>query len=216
MEQAWIFVIATLVFAIALGLRLYFAHRRTQAIAALASQLGLTFLDKGNHLIPALIWNFDLFSKGRSRRVHNVLKGRANGADVCLFDYSYRTGSGKNSSTHYHTVALLWTEKLDLPTFLLIPENLFHKIGRVFGYRDIDFGDYPQFSQRYLLRGTDEARIRQVFDYRVIPFYEQRQRTCTEGAGHAFIYYRTDGRLSPDRWSSLLNEAQTVVGLLSR
>ncbi|NEQ29775.1 MAG: hypothetical protein F6K04_02040 [Leptolyngbya sp. SIO4C5] len=214
MEQAWIFIIFILIAVGLIGLSLYLAYRRRRAIEAIAPQLGLQFIGKGNQLVPSVVWSFNLFSKGRSRQVFNVLKGQANGADIFLFDYSYRIGSGKHSSTQYHTVALLCAESLDLPAFLLTPENLFHKIGNLFGYHDIDFDDYPLFSERYLLRGSDEARIRQIFDYRVIPFYEKRRRICSEGLGNALIYYRTEGRLNPDRWPELLSSAQEVVGLL--
>jgi len=43
--------------------------------------------------------------------------------------------------------------KLKLPFFELKPENTFHKIGQVFGYQDIDFEAFPNFSKGYLLRG---------------------------------------------------------------
>ena len=48
---------------------------------------------------------------------------------------------------------------MNLPTFLLEPENILHKIGEIFGGGDIDFPESPVFSSKYLLKGSDLERI---------------------------------------------------------
>ena len=101
---------------------------------------------------------FNLFQHGRSRRIRNIAYGRVDDVEVMLFDYSYVTGSGKNRRTHDQTVGFFQSDALLLPEFVARPEGLFDKIGQVFGYQDIDLPMHPEFSRRYILRGTDESR----------------------------------------------------------
>ncbi|MEM0981920.1 MAG: hypothetical protein AAGH78_16825 [Cyanobacteria bacterium P01_H01_bin.58] len=185
----------------------YREHKRTEALKTLATNWGFDYVGAGNQRILSNASDFDLFHKGRSRRIKNLMRGHQAGAQVEVFDYSFRTGSGKNSQTHMQTVVLITSEKLSLPYFMLLPENFLHSIGNFFGYRDIDFQDYPNFSKRYLLRGDDETQIRQVFDYRVIPWYEARQNVSTEGSGHCLMYYYAKRRYAPKNWRSLASEA---------
>ncbi len=70
-----------------------------------------------------------------------------------------------------------------LPNFTLRPENLFHKIGQVFGYQDIDFDSHPEFSKRYLLKGENESEVRSTFSADTLAFYESDQKLSTEDAG---------------------------------
>lgn len=151
----------------------------------------------GHQQIPAVVQSFNLFSKGRSRRVSNVLRGQRNGQDVFVFDYRYTTGSRKRKRTRSYTVALVQVDGLAMPAFSLVPKTLFHTIGGWFGYQDINFDSYPLFSKQYLLRGSDDVSIRQRFNHHVFSFYESKPITCTEGLGNTLIYYRTGGELHP-------------------
>lgn len=185
----------------------YREHKRTEAVKTLATNWGFDYVGAGNQRILSSAGDFDLFHKGRSRRVQNLIRGHQAGAQVEVFDYRFRTGSGKNSHTYVQTVVLITSEKLSLSYFMLLPENFLHAIGNFFGYRDIDFQDYPDFSKRYLLRGEDENQIRQLFNYRVIPWYEARTNVSTEGSGHCLMYYYAKKRYAPEKWQWLVSEA---------
>ena len=60
---------------------------------------------------------------------------------------------------------------------------MFHKIGQVLGYQDIDFESHPMFSQRYLVRAYDKEGVRRVFSDHVLSYFEQQQGVSTEGDG---------------------------------
>jgi hypothetical protein len=90
---------------------------------------------------------------------------------AAVFDYIYVTGSGKSQQTHYQTVVYLEPVNLALPMFSLRPETLFHRMLSAFGYQDIDFGQRPEFSKQYILRGQNELAIRQTFNDRVLSFF---------------------------------------------
>jgi len=82
-----------------------------------------------------------------------------------------------------------------LPSFILRPENLFHKIGESFGYRDIDFDSHPVFSKQYLLRAADEQACRGLFTKGILDHYDQRAGLSTEGDGDSLLFYRASKRV---------------------
>ncbi|NEQ51791.1 MAG: hypothetical protein F6K11_16890 [Leptolyngbya sp. SIO3F4] len=102
---------------------------------------------------------------------------------------------------------LIESKRLHLPNFLLTPENLFHKVGNLFGYHDIDFDTYPEFSNRYLLKGSDKDIIRYQFHDGVLNFYQRHQGISTEGLGSLLIYYQENHRVAPKDWQNLLTQA---------
>jgi hypothetical protein len=65
---------------------------------------------------------------------------------------------------------------------------------------------YPTFSKRCLLRGSDEEKIRALFNYETIPFYEHRRNAETEGVGGYFLYH-FGRQLPPTKWDTLEADA---------
>jgi hypothetical protein len=185
-----------------IGVVVYLSHRaqkrRTAALSALAENMGLPFFPAGDPGLLLELARFHLFSQGRAKRIRNMLHGDAGDVRVAIFDYQYTVGSGKHSHTHVQTVASFRVPELRLPEFALRPENLFHKIGGVFGYLDIDFESHPAFSRAYLLRGSNEPLIRRLFVPEVLVYFESHNDLCVEGSGPQFVYYRNGRRLDPD------------------
>lgn len=187
--------------------------RRTERFQAVCLQLGLAFSPKGDDTLLDRLSKFHLFSQGRARKIKNMLHGETPEAEVAVFGYRYTTGSGKNSSTWSQTVMYFRSPSLTLPQFALRPENLFHRIGQVFGYKDIDFDSHAAFSKRYLLRATDEAAVRGVFADHVLSHFEAQQEVSTEGGGDQLIFYRSTKRIDPDRVRPFMEEGFRVFNL---
>jgi len=188
---------------------------RTDGIRAVADELGLQFNPKGDNLISALS-QFKLFSQGGGKKIRNLLHGTTEDVEVSVFDYQF-TQDGEEGQTLKQTVVSIRSPLLDLPDFSLSPENLLHKIGQVFGYKDIDFESNPGFSKAFLLRGSDETRIRAVFDEEVLALFERTLGVCVEADGDRLIYYRTGKRVEPANFRSLMDEGFKVyMGFRSR
>jgi hypothetical protein len=128
-------------------------------------------------------------------------------------DYKYTTGGGKSSHTFQQTVLVMESNKLQLPRFNLRPERLFDKIGSVFGNKDINFETAPVFSKRYQLRGDDEASVRNLFNERVLEYYEQHPGLCTECDGVKIIYYRSSKKVTPEEIQSFLQDGDDLFNL---
>jgi hypothetical protein len=164
-----ILVAATIAVVIGIFIGVLYANRqRTQALKSMASSLSFTFSEKGDDSLMGQMSVFHLFSRGYARRITNVFTGKFNLVPVTLMDYKYTTGGGKDSHTWQQTVLVMDCEKLQLPRFILHPENIFDKIGSVFGRKDINFDTAPVFSKRYFLRGDNEAAVRALFNTAVL------------------------------------------------
>lgn len=203
----WIFVLFIALFATAIVISIVLDRKRTEAIKQLAATMGFDYREHPQTYLPNTIWQFDLFNKGRNRRLKHLIQGTQEEAIVSVSDYQYTTGTQKNRTTHNQTVVFIESDRLNLPNFLLVPENIFHKVGNVFGYKDIDFDSHPEFSSQYLLKGTDEESIRSLFHDGILNIYQRHPGTSTEGLDTLLIYYRKGQRFKPDQWQNLLNEA---------
>ncbi len=182
--------------------------KRTAELEAVATDLGLDFIDKPGKDFASTFGKMYLFNQGHSRTATNVMQGEANGVAIAIFGYRYTTGGGKHQHTHSQTVISFQSEHLDVPEFELRPEKVFHKIGFVFGYKDIDFDSHPVFSKQYLLRGPNEDAIRDLFDAARLEFFEDfgRNRVGVEAKGNRLIFYRPDKRVKPEQIRDLLEE----------
>jgi hypothetical protein len=199
-----------------LVLSLRYERQRTEALAAVCQGLGLTFEPEGDLDAMRGQGDLPLYDHGHSKKLKNVMSGQVRDRDLRIFDYQYTTGSGKNSHTWMQTVALFPRAGAGLPDLLLAPENLFHKIGQVFGYQDIDFDSSPDFSSHYLLRGPDEMAIRSAFSADALSFFGQQQGWHVEVRDHTVGIYRAGKRCKPEDVATFLADAQGVLRALAR
>ena len=199
-----LFVLA--VGAVAFGLRAYLNSKRTEKLEAVAAQLKLEFFPKDGPIELEQLAGFYLITQGVSPRFRNVMHGNAQGVDVTVFDFRYSTG--KSSFTT--TVARFRTADLALPAFSLRPEGIAAKIGKAFGYQDIDIRSHPRFSETFLLRGAEEQAIRSLFDDELVGGFEQMKGISVEVSGNQLIFYREMESVPPPEIAAFFKEALGV------
>jgi hypothetical protein len=140
-------------------------RKRNAAMQTVAQTMGFAYEEECDPTtLGSLTGALPVFFRGHSRKARRMMRGKLSGRTAALFDYTYTTGGGKSAHTHRQTVLLLPDGGRGLPDFSLSPENFLHRIAEAFGYQDIDFPDFPDFSKHYLLRGPDEEAIRRVFN----------------------------------------------------
>ena len=191
-------------------------RERTEAMRAVANFLQWNFVEVAPWNMIANLDSFTLFNHGHSKQVKNFMYGEANGVKAAMFDYIYVTGSGKNRTTHFQTVTYLESPHLRAPYFTLRPEGFFTKIMTAFGYQDIDFGQRPEFSKRYLLRGQDEMAIRQTFNDQLLSFFETYQGTSVDAGNNQLFVFRAGYRCQPQEAQNQLALALNILNLLPR
>lgn len=184
-------------------------RKRTETLAYASQALGLAFEPVGDLGLLTAAADFPLFGQGHSRSVRNVMTGRLEDVEVRLFDYRYTTGSGQHSHTHVQTVAVMPAAS-PLPDFVLAPENVFHRIGQLFGYQDIDFEAHPEFSSHYLLRGRDEDAIRAAFDPNRLAFLGGTRGWTIQSRNGQLAVFRADVRVKPEDLSTFLEESRQI------
>ena len=191
-------------------------QERTRQLQSTASLLGLEFAPTAPlNWIPNLE-TFGLFNQGHSKSISNMFYGQLEGVKAALFDYQYSVGHGKHRSTYNQSVVYFEPPNLNLPFFSLRPERTFHKIISALGYQDIDFGNRPDFSKQYLLRGPDEQAVRNAFSDAVLSSYETNPGTCTDGGGNQLFIFRQGYRIAPLEAQSFINWASGVKNLFAR
>lgn len=217
----WTFLIIIAFWVLFIGLAVFLViynkrkeKERTQSLQQLAATLGWSFAADAPLTQIAWLDRFTLFSQGRSRQIRNFMYGQAQGVKAAVFDYIYVTGSGKSQQTHYQTVVYLETVNLALPMFSLRPETLFHRMLSAFGYQDIDFGQRPEFSKQYILRGQNELAIRQTFNDRVLSFFEGYAGTCVDAGGSQLFIYRAGQRFQPPEIEGYVGLGLQAMNLL--
>jgi hypothetical protein len=209
-------IAAVVVFVVALILITRRVERnRTEALRQASVAIGFGFEDTGDVEQIRALGELPLYDRGHGRHVKSVMSGRTAGGDVRIFDYQYTTGGGKESHTWRQTVALYSGGGHGLPDFVLSPENVFHKLGQLLGYQDIDFESSPVFSSRYLLRGADEAAIRSAFTADTLGFLEQQQGWTVEVQGGNVGIYRAGKRVKPEEIGAFLEETAAVLRALT-
>lgn len=187
---------------------------RTQALQQAAAALGWSFApDAPLNMIPGLD-RFTLFSQGHSKRIKNFMYGQAQGVKAAVFDYIYVTGGGKSSQTHFQTLVYLEPANMLVPMFALRPEHFFHRMLSALGYQDIDFGQRPEFSQQYILRGQDEPAIRRTFDDRVLSFFESYPGTSIDAGGNQLFLFRAGYRFQPQEIEGFVGLGLQALNLL--
>ena len=225
----WLALVGAVGVAAAIGGRLYWQRRRLAQVKVAAETLGFTYKGpcKGQRRgqswerLPAAIEQFDLLSKGCDREWQHLIERQQGPVKVFVADYIYSTGTQKRRKRHCQTVALIQSERLNLPRFSLVPEKLFHKVGKGFSYQDINFDSYPEFSSKYLLRGIDEESVEACFHEGVLTFFQRQpllspEGMSAEGAGPHLLYYSDDFRLPPNKWYQLIDFALEAYEQFSR
>ncbi|MBT5378865.1 MAG: hypothetical protein HOL08_07415 [Opitutae bacterium] len=202
-------LIVLLIIASSIAFKIYSSIKRVKLQRDFASANGFEFKKKTNRDVHP--YNLlHLFSKGIRRVIWNEMSKRSNQFELVMMDYRYSSG-GEKGRTYRQTVVMLESKELDFPAFDIRPENIFHKIASVVGYKDIDFKEHPLFSKKYLLRGAEEEQIRNLMGTGLLEFLESQKGVSMECDGTRIIYYRYNKLVSKDNFQSFWEEANEAL-----
>ena len=191
-------------------------ERRRRELQDLALRHEMSFYEKDDWGMKALLKDFSLFRTGHSRRLFNILYSATDFLEekTAVFDYRYTIQAGNTPVTHFQTVFFIQSKLLSLPQMLLKPENFFHKVGTWFGMQDIDFEEYPDFSDKYLLQGEEELRIRRAINEDVSRFFLVQRKWSMESLGYYLIVYKRKHLIAAPELSHFLEKGMELYGYL--
>jgi len=142
--------------------------RRREAMLTLAHRLGLSFDQRKDHHLARRYQFLDKLRAGRDRYAFNVLSGNYRGHEVLIFDYHYKTGSGKDTHHHYLSFFILRLPG-SFPELTIGPEGIFSKIAQAVGYDDIDFESH-EFSRKFCVRSRSKKFAYDVCNAKMIEY----------------------------------------------
>jgi len=205
-------IIGFIAFIVVLGVFGYVsARKRREAMATLAAKLGLSFEPNKNWDIARRYCFLDKLRAGSNRYAFNILSGNYQGHDVTIFDYHYRTGSGKNTQHHYISFFILHL-LASFPELVIGPEGIFSKMAQALGYDDIDFESY-EFSRKFCVRSRDKKFAYDVCNARMIEYLLSNTDLTIEIEGEA-LAVSFGSRLAPEQIEPNLNRLITVRSIL--
>ncbi|MFA5206671.1 MAG: hypothetical protein WC708_19905 [Lentisphaeria bacterium] len=163
------------------------ANRRQAALAEFAAAWGFTWHGgKDPFGIESRYGAFAALARGHSRGAANVFNGARHGRPVVCFDYRYKTGSGKNESTHSFSAALIsmgWV----FPHLLVRPENFLDKVAEFVGMDDIDF-ESAEFSRKFFVKSDNRKFAFDLFHARAMEYLLAQPAPYTlEFSGEAML-----------------------------
>lgn len=91
----------------------------------------------------------------------NILSGEINGNQIMV--YEKIIGSGQNRTIN--TFITFDPNPFDF-SFTISKEQVFSKIGKKLGFKDIEFDDF-EFDKTFLLKSKDEEKFRRLIDYTI-------------------------------------------------
>ncbi|RME29179.1 MAG: hypothetical protein D6800_02955 [Candidatus Zixiibacteriota bacterium] len=193
--------------AVAIG-RQWYEKKRTEQLAKVADELGLSFSAKNAPLPPAAT-SFELFSRGRKTKASNAIYGEANGVQLVVFDYQFTVGSGKNARTYRQTAISITSPELNLPRFLVRPRKSFLGLSlfgpkNVFAHKDIRLNDASEYSKQFMVSGDDEDAIHALFPEGLEPVTQGSPTLTIEGCQDQLLVYRSKQRVRPEEIKSLM------------
>jgi hypothetical protein len=157
------------------------------------------------------------------RRAFNLIKGTFEDTDAFIFDYHYQSNTPSMISWRTNTSQTVIAFKIcrkdgfQLPQFTCTQERFYHIFANVFSLKDIDFEQYPEFSEAYRLIGEDADSIRKIFNETVIRQLEAviKQRWHVDAAGEWLLIHRYNKIIKPKDCPRFLSECTTLLSAMT-
>lgn len=180
---------------------------RLEAItAALASRgLHLTKPDSLRPTAPAVALAPLPKLVSRPERTRWSAEGTLDGLDLVALEHHYTTGGGKSRQTHNHAV-VSFPVPTSWPQLDASPEHFFHKIGELFGSKDIKVDD-DAFNKRYRVTGGSEdfALLFLAPEIQALMLAWDKHLTLAVGNGRLCVVRNTHP--TAEQWLALLDAA---------
>ncbi|MEL7483094.1 MAG: DUF3137 domain-containing protein [Planctomycetota bacterium] len=198
------------------------AKKRREALAALAGELGLSFLPDKDRDHDDRYANFEIFRRGHSRAAFNTMTGPIpiNGSPhpVVMGDFTYKvtSGSGKNrrTTTYRFSYAIVHLPLVGVPDLLIRPEHVFDKLSSMLGFDDIDF-ESAEFSRKFLVKSNDKRFAYDVVTPAMMEFLlETRGHSPAIDLEHGMLCLAQGGkRWTPEQFKQTLAFADRFLSL---
>ena len=176
-NSLWYLLLIVITLPILLYLRprkLQSCFRREHALYDIAKKHGFSFYTsvESNNLLLKILEDSALYSHGDDGQVAmSILQSTAD-VDIFIFDFHYARGFGQRRKNYKQTVLLFHSNRLLLPSFILLPRTVTKMLLSLVGNKYINIPDNSVFSKKYLLKGSQEEHIKNIFNSNLLRLLE--------------------------------------------
>lgn len=192
-------------------------NNRSAQLERIAFELGMHYQPKDDWGLLNLLEDFHLFRRGGRKRIEHLMHQRDGmlESDIHIFDYRYTISTGKSSHTYKQTVFFMHSKKLGLPQFLMKPEHFFNKVGEWLNLsKDIDFEEYPKFSDQYWLKSDNEDYLRASVKDDFLKFFSIERDWHLEGINYYLVFYKKSKLLTPPQIKDFYKKGMKICEML--
>lgn len=144
----------------------------------------------------------------------NILSKYTDFGKIEVSDITVTEGAGAAQQDTSITVFYLSELDFAVPDFALEPEGLWTKFHELNSGKDIDFSQYPSFSQKYYLRSDNEIMTREFFNDRVIYFLETHDHLHIETYKNKMLFYKKPAIISAKEIEESMQFIEDLVGVI--
>ncbi|MFK7899451.1 MAG: SulP family inorganic anion transporter [Cyclobacteriaceae bacterium] len=163
---------------------------RQEILKELAEAKGMSFDSRVLSTASKKFENF-VFSKTHKMNFEeNVLRASYKEQDIEFSDIMVEVGRGFSKRTFKMTIMHIFFTEKPMPDLTLEKEGFMDSIIDLGEYKDIDFDEFPKFSNYYLLKGPEEEVIRKFFNSKKLRFFEDNRGNNMESVGNELLIYR--------------------------
>jgi MFS superfamily sulfate permease-like transporter len=157
--------------------------------------------------------DFSFNLKGRLEYTENMMSGSVESHWMIFNEIVIDTDvETKSIDTKLQTVLLSFGQN-KIPKFTLELEGFIDKLRAYAGFNDINFDEYPVFSNKFLLKGPDENAVRNFFSEDLIELLESNPIYHIESNGSAIIIYRFDGNTGLSYIDEMIQFSKNIASL---
>ncbi|PTM03845.1 MAG: sulfate transporter [Bacteroidetes bacterium] len=158
--------------------------------------------------------NFDYFKFKPVNLLRNRLSPKGE-VDWLLADVHYQEG-GFYGNQDLHATMLSIPLSTKAPLFVIDRESLLDKVAFLAGFKDIVFELYPDFSNRFKVKGEDEQAIKKFLSRAIIDFLEEHKSYHIECNGEALLIFEKERHATISEIKQMVNFAVLFSDLLKK
>lgn len=186
--------------------------KRQEELMGHIREIGWDFRPESIQRSPELE-QFPLFRTKTIDHVFNRCDGYGDGNRFQLFDVEYYEGVFIAKQVFRTTVLLVHLD-VEMPRFSLDKERLFHRAAEKIGFSFIELEEYPDFSDRFLLKGENQRAIKAFFTKEVVRFFESNPYYHVQSTYDSLLIFKRERLASISEVKALIDYGERLASCI--
>jgi MFS superfamily sulfate permease-like transporter len=146
----------------------------------------------------------------------NILEKYTDNAKLSISDITLSEVALQAKTDTHITVVYVSEFNNQIPDFACEPEGLWSSFSEFVHGKDIDFKEFPEFSEKYYLRGENEEAVRDFFSPHLVRFLEKNEDIHLECHRNKLLFYAKRDLLEASEIETLVSYAERVLKVVSQ